>query len=218
MYYPKSQIKTNLYTYGGEYALAIEGTVYKGFYYKISTGEYYTGKTPDDKPNLLLTPLTQISNEPSNFNNISEIPLRFSDPDPEGITKPDDGFYNLGLTGEYANITQANLDKVQIVPSYISPTPTSQDYEIGEFRRYFCKKTNEILYLEIDKNTYEKLLIKDPQYLYSLYSPFNLPWKLTGDKSEVEKINRNIVLLTSQRLQLPKFGDYLKNNYLKYYR
>ena len=37
MYYPKSQIKTNLYTNGVEYILSTTKSGYSGFYYQIST-------------------------------------------------------------------------------------------------------------------------------------------------------------------------------------
>ena len=47
MYYPKSQIKPNLYTSGNEYALeSTPNNSYKGHYYKTSIGKSYTGKTP----------------------------------------------------------------------------------------------------------------------------------------------------------------------------
>ena len=59
MYYPKSQIKTNLYTNGNEYTVLSTGDIYQGFYYKISTGEYFTGRTPDDRPNLEIVPIIQ---------------------------------------------------------------------------------------------------------------------------------------------------------------
>jgi uncharacterized protein (DUF2147 family) len=45
MYYPKSQIKTNLYTNGGEYILSTSKIEYKGYYYKVSSGKLYSGKT-----------------------------------------------------------------------------------------------------------------------------------------------------------------------------
>ena len=38
-YYPKSQIKPNLYTNGGEYTLIDTGEIYKGYYFKTSTGK-----------------------------------------------------------------------------------------------------------------------------------------------------------------------------------
>ena len=37
-YYPKSQIKTDLYTNGDEYISSSTQEVYIGYYYEISTG------------------------------------------------------------------------------------------------------------------------------------------------------------------------------------
>ena len=53
-YYPLSQIKQNLYTNGGEYILSSTKEDYKGNYYTVSNGKKYTGKNPQDKPNILL--------------------------------------------------------------------------------------------------------------------------------------------------------------------
>jgi hypothetical protein len=48
-YYPKSQIKTNLYTNGSEYVYASARSVYYvGSYYTLSSGEAYTGKFPGE--------------------------------------------------------------------------------------------------------------------------------------------------------------------------
>ena len=41
---------------------------------------------------------------------------------------------------------------------------------------------------------------------------------ISGDKNQVETTNRNIVELATFRRKLPKLGDYLKFNYLKYYK
>ena len=54
MYYPKSQIKSNLYTNGEEYINSITNITYRGYYYELSNGKSYTGKTPEDGPNILL--------------------------------------------------------------------------------------------------------------------------------------------------------------------
>jgi len=48
-YYPKSQIKTNLYTNGNDYR--ISDKFYKGYYYETSSGKKYTGKFPGDGNN-----------------------------------------------------------------------------------------------------------------------------------------------------------------------
>jgi len=201
MYYPKSQIKTNLYTNGDEFIFLDNKQPYTGYYFKTSTEQYFTGRTPDDLPNIeiILNSALLRENIPTNQSNYSVV---------INTDLVDNSIYN--------NLVKPS--PILISPSYNAPTPTQQDYETGEFRRYFCKKGNEILYLEIDKPTFDKLVSKDPQYTWSLYQPFNLPWKLTGTQEEVFKVNRNIVVLTSNRLQLPQFGRYLKDDYLKYYK
>jgi hypothetical protein len=223
MYYPKSQIKPNLYTNGDEYVIQATQAPYVGYYYATSTGQYFTGRTPDDRPNQELIKIVSsqqiglTQNSLDSSRNIST-PV-FNSPRLQAVdTIVDNNNSNSPI--DYAQLKSLNTftESITLVPYYIASVPTEQDYQIGEFRRYFCKKTNEILYLEINKATYDKLIVKDIQYLYSLYEPFNLPWKLTGTKEEVEKINRNIVELTSKRLQLPQFGRYLKDDYLKYYK
>ena len=54
MYYPKSQLTTNLSTNGKEYQLVDTGESYVGSYFKTSDGKFYTGKTPQDGVNMLL--------------------------------------------------------------------------------------------------------------------------------------------------------------------
>ena len=202
-YYPKSQVKTNLYANLGEYLIASTKAPYQGPYWKNSKGEFFTGKTPSDTPYQKLIPTFDPVNElisPVSENSISEV-----------VTT--DVGYTLSR-----GIEAGNVLNYQALPNYISNPPTKQDYQNGEFRRYFVKKANEVIYLEIDKTTYDNIVGKNPQYLWPLYIPFNLPWQLIGDKEQVARTNKNIVELTSQRLRLPKFGDYLNNDYLKYYR
>jgi hypothetical protein len=100
-----------------------------------------------------------------------------------------------------------------------SPTiPTENDYQTGEYRRYFCKKVNEIIYIEINKNTYDKLKAKDKGIAWDQYLYFNIPWQLTGDKEKVFITNKNIVLLTMKNQKLPMFDKYIKEDYVKYYK
>ena len=208
MYYPKSQIKTNLYANPGEFVNAITLEPYSGYYFTISTGKFFTGKTPQDVPN---TEIIRSSNLSENLTTPKADVFIESPTDTP--TLPSQLF-----TSEYNNITGTPDIAFSNIPPYFATLPTEQDYQIGEFRRYFCKKTNEILYIEISKTTFDLLINKSPDILWPLYSPFNLAWQLTGTKEQVARINKNIVDLTSIRLQLPKFGDYLNNNYLKYYR
>ena len=195
MYFPKSQITPNLYTNGGEYLYASTKEPYVGYYFKVSTGKYYTGKTPDDRPNEELI-FTQVQDYPIDVRQ----QVITIDPSISFITNNE------------------SVNKTTFVPNYNPVVPNKQNYQIGEFRRYFCKRTNAIVYIEIDKNQYDLLKSKNDQILWQLYEGFFIPWNLTGDKQQVYKVNKNIVELTSMKKKLPKFGDYLKNDYLKYYK
>ena len=205
-YYPKSQITTNLYTNGGEYSTSFQdqSVSYKGYYWKTSKGQFFTGKTPQDIPYVELFPVRPTDSS------IADIPTIIYN-----VVTSDDSQPNLT---EYASLKKIDLSQVRFVPTYSSTPPTQKDYQIGEFRRYFCKKTNEIIYLEINKDTYDRLIKKDSTMLYQLYFPFNIPWKISGDKTQVFTTNKNIVELTISQLKLPMFSEYLKNDFTKYYK
>ena len=201
MYYPLSQITSNLHTNGGEFAYANTKQEYIGYYYKTSKGKYFTGKTPQDGPNELLIAFSKDGGADVTVqNNI----YSFANTDSFEVNK-------------YINITN-QLPVAPYQPTYSPTLPTQQDYTNGEMRRYFCKKTNEIIYLEINKDTYDKLVKQDPKILYQLYLPFNLPWRLTGNKEQVFIINKNITELTSSKQNLPMLVEYLKMDFTKYYK
>jgi hypothetical protein len=202
MYYPSSQITTNLNTNGGEFIYANTGQEYKGNYYKTSKGEYFTGKTPQDGLNESLV-IYQL-----------ELPIISVTPQNDIVS-----FINTDdlEVENYISILDS-LPIASLPPLYSSTLPTQQDYQNTEFRRYFCRKSNEIIYLEISKETYDKLIAKDPQILFQLYIPFNLPWQLTGDREKVYKTNKNITELASSRQNLPMLSEYLKMDFTKYYK
>lgn len=200
MYYPLSQITTNLYTNGNEYVLANSNQPYIGYYWKNSKGQYFTGKTPQDPLVEPLAPVSNISPEPENNSDLSTtftVPSRESE--------------------QYLIVSKTPYTSVQI-PTYSPNIPTQQDYQIGEYRRYFCKKINEIIYLEISKDTYDKLFSSNNTIAFDSYQPFNVPWRLTGDKTQVFKVNKNIVELTMKQQRLPQFDIYLRKDYTKYYK
>ena len=201
MYYPLSQIKTNLYTNGGEYAILSSGQNYTGYYFKTSTGKYFTGKTPQDLPNQEFISST-----------ISSV---FSETPSQTLLNVDaEEVKNI----PYIDLSNTNINKISYLPYYSPQLPTQQNYQNGVFRRYFCKKTNEIIYIEIDLNQYKNLVTKNPQILWQLYEPFNISWQLTGDKQQTAQVNKNIVELTSFRLKLFSFNIYIKEDYTKYYQ
>ena len=202
MYYPLSQITSNLYTNGEELIYKSSNSSYSGYYWKSSDGKYFTGKTPQDTPIEELILLSNVVDDGTNVNNTLNIISYYDDSSTE--------------TADYLNLKKPNSPPS---PPYSSPTfPTQKNYQIGEMRRYFCKKTNEIIYLEINIDTYNKLVNQDSKILYSLYRPFNIPWKLIGDKTQTYITNKNIVELTMKQQKLPMFNMYLKLDYTKYYQ
>jgi hypothetical protein len=209
-YYPLSQITPNLYTNGDEF-IYTTGEPYIGYYYKVSNGNFFTGRTPNSTlgnieiiRNTLQNNITPSVLYQETSINIINASNASADIDPEVI--------------EYNTITKSIYTLDILLPYYNPQLPTQQDYQNTEFTRYFCKKTNEIIYIEINKDQYDKLSIKNPQILWQLYLPFNITWQLTGDKQQVAKVNRNMVELTSFRLKLPSFNLYIKEDYTKYYQ
>ena len=173
-YYPKSQIKTNLYT-AGKYRIPsspIEG--YKGYYYETSSGKKYTGKFPGDGLNTLLTP-----NIPSGEVN----PYDLSNYQPDTYI-----IVNNVVVGDRAgdpdfdhNYTPLNQNLLpRSIPSFHYPKPTPQEIQQGAITRYFCKKNNEYKYIEINKDTFNKLQSQDKSIAWDLYTPTSLTYNLNS--------------------------------------
>lgn len=203
MYYPKSQITPNLYTNGEEFIYVDTKEAYNGYYFKVSTGKYFTGRNQDDKPNL---ELILFSFDGITLDNI-----------PQNL--PSSATYTLlnetsEIVYEYNSI---KTSPPQYLPFYSPLLPTQQNYQAGEFRRYFCKKTNEYQYIEINQDQFTKLTVKDPQILWQLYQPFFIDWQLTGDKQQVAQVNRNSTDLVIFRNKFFGLNEYLKLDYTKYY-
>jgi hypothetical protein len=208
MYIPKNRIQTNLYTGGNEYSIVGENTSYVGYYYKTYDGKILTGKNPDDKPNQVLVPFSNLDGinsgrEVYSQSNISSA-IVIDILEDENII--------------YTQLKNTPLTSVYYSPKLYLPTPTEQDYKLGEFRRYFCKKRNEYIYLEISKEDYDKLVKRDSTIDYKLWFSFNIPWLLVGDKNKVSQVNKDIVLLQINKDKLYGFNKYLKEDYLKYYK
>jgi len=218
MYYPLSQISSNLHTNGDEFVYLSNKQPYVGYYWKTSKGKYYTGKTPQDLPVQELIKFTSNRSQvtPTISPSFSEVALAYDAP----YVGDDPNLYNEKSILTYLSIKKISTinPPIIITPTYSPTLPTQQDYTNGEMRRYFCKKTNEIIYLEISKDTYDKLVKQDPKILYQLYLPFNLPWRLTGNKEQVFIINKNITELTSSKQNLPMLVEYLKMDFTKYYK
>jgi hypothetical protein len=191
IYYPKSHITPNLYS-NGELAYKKNQTPYNGYYFSAIDGKNFTGRFPGDGNNLELVPTLERS-----YDNVEEL---------EGHTPEDVRFYPQNATySELNNIKYGVGIKNPPIPFY--PQPTTQDYELGEFTRYFTKKTNNEIYYETSD-----------LYKNSLYISFSLPWLIRGSKDDVYYTNKNIVELKQQQNNVSGLGDFLKHNYLKFYK
>ena len=168
MYYPKSQIETNLYTMGGEFVIKNTNQPYVGFYWKASSERFFTGKNPNDNiPKELIK--IQISEEYlENYNNKLFLALPLDGPTPnvnDNVPFDEDLLVNY----LYLNNTDFNNLPSQQLPTYSPTLPTEEDYKIGEFERYFCVKRNQNIYLEIKKDIYEEFNINIPNSFCNEY-------------------------------------------------
>ena len=124
MFYPISQIKTNLYTNGGEYVYANNKLPYSGDYFITGDNKIYTGKNPNNKPNNLLI-----------LNKVNEItPSRSgSEARPQSYYLVDDYYYyakgidvnSIGVpTLKYPrkNLINIQIKNLQLVIIFILPS------------------------------------------------------------------------------------------------
>jgi len=193
-YYPKSQVKTDLYTQGGQLQLKSTKKEYKGYYWKNSRGDFFSKKNPNAGGSEIL----EI---------IPKIPL----PSPSKVT------YVKG-NDVYNKLKKVDITQSSILPFYQKPSPTDKDYELGNFTRYFAKKTNENIYIEISKDLYNKFKSKNNKYTYKSYLVFPLTWTLIGNSTQVAQTNQNILTLTEQNYKIIGLKAYLKFNYLEFYK
>lgn len=213
MYVPKSQIITNLYTNGEEYVIESTNQEYVGFYHKLSTGEVFTGKNPND---LNIRSLVSYSYEeplPQGTTAISGLGV---DPDPVGgedLAKPWNTYNYL------KSRQQSTLDpQTKFVPTYSYPQPTQDDYTLGAFTRYFAKKANQNLYIEINKSQYTDLKDKKSNWDFTSYKIFTITWTLTGPSpKEVSNINQNVVATTERQQKMTGLLHYFKD-YSQFYK
>lgn len=212
MYYPKSQIKTDQYTNGGEYYIISTGEPYTGYYHIIGGSAYATGKNPQDAPvkSLTLTPPSSPEDQDGVFS-------------PNQIVIQNKSYESFSVGNErnnqiYSITPKSTLSQARQLPKFTKPLPTTRNYKEGEFQRYFCKKNNEMIYLEIDQKSFKSLKKGEPTIAYDLYTPLSIPWSLTGDKEQVFNTNKRIATLKETRGKFYGFVAYFKNNWLKFYQ
>lgn len=206
LYFPKSQIQTNQYSNGDLHVKYTQET-YVGFYWGTSTGRYFAGKSPDSVSSTieLIKP-----GEGSN--------VRQNEPDYDSEESKTRIFYGSPDVTNYLKLnSDIDPNNLPQVPIYISPIPTKEDYENQEYTRYFCKKDNESFYLEIDQDTYTKLVEESEELDFRSYIPFSIPWVLVGEQEKVALENKNAVDYAIFKYGARGFAKYLKSNYTLHY-
>ena len=200
MYYPKSQVKTNLYTKGGEYVTSDSNTPYKGYYYETSTGEFFSGRTPNETPSFRLIKVDLIE------------PIT-----PSSFDFNQNNFYSIERG--YAASTNLSFNQPPpTLPKQSYPIVTENNYKLGEFQRYFLKKGNEIQFIEISLEDYRKYVNRDRDVMFELYTPIQINWVLTGEEKQVYQTNQNIVARAEREQNLPGFTQYFRDKFTQFYK
>lgn len=220
MYIPKNRIKTNQYTAGSEFVYKGSGEGYVGYYHQIYTGKYYTGKTPNDKPIIEIikggTETNNIweatANDPSEGSGFSQYASNY-----DGFV-PNRSETDMQDIDTYHRLKKTDFSDIKLLPQQFYPTPTVEDYSLGVFTRYFVVKVNEIVFIEVNKDTFTKITNQDPKWEHVIFTPFKIQWTLTGEKQEVFNTNRSIVNLEQSRLKRQGLDLFLRKNYLQFYQ
>lgn len=165
---------------------------YEGYYYLVSNGKVYTGKSPQDGNNIPLIKLNTVLD--------TSPPLI-----PDTISILEDFEYPL------------KYNSSRTLPQYNPTIPTEQDKSLGAFQRYFCKKNNELIYIEIDKNTFNLLQSKSSTIAWDLYTPLSTLWYIKGNKEQTYKANKGLITLIEQNQKWYGFTQWFQDKFLKYY-
>lgn len=217
MYYPKSQISTNLYTPGNELENAFTGENYIGYYFKTSSGRYKSGKTPQSpvSTDLVLQKIPKGYVSPNLIKDnqlLAQSQNLISNTSIE--TKPE---YIYGPYFEISSVDYLSKDLTSPVNNVIYPT--EKDYTNEQYQRYLLKKSNNAIFKEVNKQTYDLYVKKDQTVQYDLYYPIKFLWTIAGkSKNKVANINYNILKLTEKRTRAFGLLKYFKNRLTEYYK
>jgi len=224
MYFPKSQIKTDLHTKGDFLRYVSTKEEYTGDYFETSTNQYFSGKNPQDTPTVELELIPNNSKEYKQLTNRTTTTPSLGDPivDESYLSieeESNDSTTFFTLPSAYINSSNIKTDEMLTVSKSFHPTPTNDDYVFGAIERYFLKKRNEIQYKEINLDTYKEYANQNSKTQYRLYLPFSFTWQISGkNRDKVATTNYNIIKLKESRLRLRGLSEYFKNNYDQFFK
>lgn len=193
MYYPKSQVKINLYTNGGELVNATTLQDYVGYYYETSNGEKFIGKSPRGNSQVLLIPPPLETSEEVKYTNKFIKTISWSgDADP--VTEFDDDLMDSLTVSKYLIVNSKGIPPVRKIPTLIKGYYTLEDKKKGSYLRYFTKRLNNSIYYEISKEDFDLLRFKDPKIAFDLYGYCSILWSIDnqdGNMGNASIIERN---------------------------
>tara|TARA_Y100000034_G_C6797917_1_gene357769 strand:+ start:250 stop:978 length:729 start_codon:yes stop_codon:yes gene_type:complete len=182
MYYPKSQIKTGLFTNGGEFYK--KGTSpsnhYVGAYYEVSTGKKYVGDYPL-LGDILLLPLIGPGSSNPTPPPIDSINVRNT----TGMTNY--WFWEHSNNENVIRYTSLIDIPDRIIPIPVPSTPTQEDITIGYYQRYFAKKNNESIYIEITEDMHTLFQKNDTSVAIDLYETVEITYYLNDHHFQNKK-------------------------------
>ena len=210
MYFPSSQVELNLIS-NGELVYKTNKKPYHGTYFSTSTGKYYVG-SPNETVLIELIPLSVVAAKSD--------PLAESDPSfvqnntvGSEFSSPDARFESFN-SEIYSLLTKAPITPPVIEsPSFYSYRPSPDEISIGYSMRFFAKKVDEIIYIEISNDTYNNFIEKSPKVAFNLYEVQPLVWYLTSPgELSVDESNLINVLEFEEKVNWKNFSKYLKVN------
>lgn len=173
IYYTKAQVKEGLVTEGGEWMFT-DNVEYIGQYHTYTTGEVFSETTFVDGKSRILIPYVDVQN----INQQNEI----------GI--------DTAKNFEYDNIKTLNVKK-SIIPNPNQIQPTDKDIKRGWMERYFAKKVNDDIILELTKEDFDNVGTENGLDSI-LWEKFKLRWRITGPIDEILQTNQQTIQIKSQ--------------------
>ena len=190
MYYPESKILSNQSTDGTELVYLGTNQPYQGAYHILANGKIFTGKNPRDG---------QLSRlEYSNNIKFLEDVADFSSLGPTEILK--DTKYDLVRQRQNIKSPMSEL----IEPKYSEPV-----VKYPSFKRYFLRRTNNVIFTEVSQIDFNAIKIKDPKYNFGIYIPFELIWTTSG--ANIAETNEKMTFLTEKRFKVYGLSKYITN-------
>ena len=167
LYYPEYQIVKDKFTRGGE-LMDSTGNEYVGYYHSYTTGEVFSQSQYDEEKSIKLYPLRKDIQTPYKKNQIKK--------------------------NSYESFLKSDLNMTKYFqPSYQISKPTTKDFEIGYYERYFAVKRNDdSVIIEISKAEYSRYgAVAGINNI--LYIVDTLRWVLTGPEIDTKTNSGTII-------------------------